>query len=198
MKKDGTKTQEETAGNDPGETRNAMWYIKELMPYVLIVILALFLNTFIIINAKIPSGSMETTIMTGERVFGNRLAYLRSDPERYEIVIFHYPDDESFLFVKRIIGLPGETIELKDGQVYINGVNDMEHETFVSSDRHDDFGPYTVPEGCYFVLGDNRAHSNDARFWNIKCVRKDKIVGRAGLRYWPLNKIGFINKYAKN
>ncbi|MDO5703356.1 MAG: signal peptidase I [Lachnospiraceae bacterium] len=191
-------TQKEPEDGASGEKRDAMWYIKEIMPYVLIIIAALFLNTFIIINARIPSGSMETTIMTGERVFGSRLAYRNSDPERYEIVIFHYPDDESLLFVKRVIGLPGDTIELRGGQVYINGVNDMENESFVSSDLKDDFGPYTVPEGCYFMLGDNRAHSNDSRFWKTKCVSRDKIVGRAGLRYWPLNKIGFINKYAKN
>ena len=172
--------------------------IREIYPYLIVVALAILLNTFIIINARIPSASMETTIMTGEHVFGNRLAYISSDPKRYEIVIFKFPDDESRLFVKRIIGLPGDTIELKDGQVYINGVNDMENESFVSTDLHDDFGPYVVPEGYYFMMGDNRAHSNDSRFWKNTCVAKEKIVGRAGLRYWPLNKIGFINKYADN
>ena len=94
--------------------------------------------------------------------------------------------------------MPGDTIEIKGGQVYINGVNDMENETFVSSDLHDDFGPYTVPENSYFMMGDNRAHSNDSRFWVHTCVTRDESVGRAGLRYWPLNKIGFINKYADN
>ena len=184
--------------NKEGSDSKAMRVVKELVPYIVVVAAALLVNTFLIINAKIPSASMETTIMTGERVFGNRLAYINSLPKRYEIVIFHYPDDEKRLFVKRVIGLPGDTIEVKDGQVYINGVNDMENETFVSSDLHDEFGPYTVPENCYFMMGDNRAHSNDSRMWHNTCVRLDQIVGRAGLRYWPLNKIGFINKYADN
>lgn len=190
------ENQKET--NKEGADSKAMRVVKELVPYIVVVAAALLVNTFLIINAKIPSASMETTIMTGERVFGNRLAYINSSPKRYEIVIFHYPDDEKRLFVKRVIGLPGDTIEVKDGQVYINGVNDMENETFVSSDLHDEFGPYTVPENCYFMMGDNRAHSNDSRMWHNTCVRLDQIVGRAGLRYWPLNKIGFINKYADN
>ena len=177
------------------EKRTAMWYVKEILPYVLIIVAALLLNTFIIINARIPSASMETTIMTGERVFGNRLAYKVSDPKRYEIAIFKFPDDESRLFVKRVIGLPGDTIELRNGAVYINGVNDMENETFISTNLGDDFGPYVVPEDCYFMMGDNRAHSNDSRFWDHTCVRKDQLVGRAGFRYWP---IGFINQYASN
>ena len=183
--------------NNRKDSKLVYWTV-ELLPYIIVVAAALMLNSFIIINAKIPSSSMETTIMTGERVFGNRLAYLKSDPKRYEIVIFHYPDDEKRLFVKRLIGLPGDVIELKNGQVYINGVNDMENEPFVSTDLHDDFGPYEVPENCYFMMGDNRAHSNDSRFWDNKCVRRDQIVGRAGLRYWPLTKIGFINQYADN
>ena len=153
------------------EKRTAMWYVKEILPYVLIIVAALLLNTFIIINARIPSASMETTIMTGERVFGNRLAYKVSDPKRYEIAIFKFPDDESRLFVKRVIGLPGDTIELRNGAVYINGVNDMENETFISTNLGDDFGPYVVPEDCYFMMGDNRAHSNDFRFWDHTCVQ---------------------------
>ncbi len=98
--------------------------IKEILPYALIVGAVLLLNRFVVINAKIPSQSMETTLMIGDRLFGNRLAYLNSDPKRYDIVIFHYPDDESQLFVKRLIGLPGDTIEVKNGVVYINGEHD--------------------------------------------------------------------------
>ncbi len=194
-----TVSSPEKAEEKKTERFTLAWFAVEVLPYVLVVLAALLINQTIIINARIPSASMETTIMTGERVFGNRLAYINSEPKRYEIVIFKYPDDEKRLFVKRIIGLPGDTIELRDGDVYINGVNDMEFENqFISSNLMDDFGPYTVPEGCYFMMGDNRAHSNDSRFWDHKCVQREKIVGRAGLRYWPLNKIGFINKYADN
>lgn len=172
--------------------------IKEILPYALIVGAVLLLNRFVVINAKIPSQSMETTLMIGDRLFGNRLAYLNSDPKRYDIVIFHYPDDESQLFVKRLIGLPGDTIEVKNGVVYINGEHDDTDDGFTSTDLYDDFGPYTVPDNCYFMMGDNRAHSNDSRFWTTTCVRRDQIVERAGFRYWPLNKIGFVNQYSNN
>lgn len=172
--------------------------IKEILPYALIVGAVLLLNRFVVINAKIPSQSMETTLMIGDRLFGNRLAYLNSDPKRYDIVIFHYPDDESQLFVKRLIGLPGDTIEVKNGVVYINGEHDDTDDGFTSTDLYDDFGPYTVPDNCYFMMGDNRAHSNDSRFWTTTCVRRDQIVARAGFRYWPLNKIGFVNQYSSN
>ena len=85
------------------------------------VVLAVLINSFVIVKAQIPSGSMENTIMTGDRVFGNRLAYAFSDPDRFDIIIFRYPDDESQLFIKRIIGLPGETVEIRNGSIYING-----------------------------------------------------------------------------
>ena len=96
-----------------------MKIVKELWEYVkliIIVLVAVFiLNHFVIINARIPSPSMENTIMTGDQIFGNRLSYLFDDPERYDIVIFEWPDDPEQLFIKRVIGLPGETVEIRDG-----------------------------------------------------------------------------------
>lgn len=86
---------------------------------VLAVILAYLITHFIIVNAVVPSASMETTVMTGDRLVANRLSYISSDPERYDIVVFKYPDDESVLYIKRIIGMPGETISIKDGNVYV-------------------------------------------------------------------------------
>ena len=98
---------------------------KEIISWIQIiaaaVIMALVLNNFILANSRVPSGSMENTIMTKSRVIGSRLSYLTDDPERGDIVIFHYPDDESVYYVKRVIGLPGETVEIVDGKVYING-----------------------------------------------------------------------------
>ena len=97
---------------------------KDLWDYAKIIlvvfVIAFLLGHFVYINARVPSGSMEQTIMTGDRVFGNRLAYKTKDPERFDIVIFKYPDDPSQLFVKRVIGLPGETVNIVDGKVYIN------------------------------------------------------------------------------
>ena len=104
-------------------TQSSFW--KEFMEYlkmiIFVVAVVLVVNNFLLINAKIPSESMEQTIMTGDRVFGNRLAYVFGEPERYDIIIFKYPDNEKELFIKRIIGMPGETVEIIDGKVYING-----------------------------------------------------------------------------
>ena len=182
-------------GNSPDGTEKPkdpiwLWLIKECWQYVAVIVVFALLFTFVVVNAKLPSGSMENTIMTGERLFGNRLAYTNSDPERYDIVIFKYPDDESRLFVKRVIGLPGETVTIRDGKVYINDSTEPLMDSFCPEKPTGDFGPFTVPEGCYFMMGDNREHSNDSRYWTNKYVSKDKIVGKVGFRYWPLTKIG--------
>ena len=171
--------------------------LRELLDYVIIIAVvagAVFLLTqFVVINARIPSSSMENTISEGDRVFGNRLSYINSDPQRYDIVIFKYPDDESKLFIKRIIGLPGETVEIKNGKVYINGSSEPLDDSFCPETPTGDFGPYVVPENSYFVMGDNREHSHDSRYWTNHFVSKDKILGKAGFRYWPFNKIGMVS-----
>lgn len=152
---------------------------------IFVVVVVLVVNNFLLINAKIPSESMEQTIMTGDRVFGNRLAYVFGDPERYDIIIFKYPDNEKELFIKRIIGMPGETVEIKDGKVYINGSKEPLKDSFTPETPVGDYGPYTVPENSYFVLGDNRNYSKDSRFWNNPYVAEDKILGKAVLKYFP-------------
>ena len=168
-------------------TQSSFW--KEFMEYlkmiIFVVVVVLVVNNFLLINAKIPSESMEQTIMTGDRVFGNRLAYVFGDPERYDIIIFKYPDNEKELFIKRIIGMPGETVEIKDGKVYINGSKEPLKDSFTPETPVGDYGPYTVPENSYFVLGDNRNYSKDSRFWNNPYVAEDKILGKAVLRYFP-------------
>ena len=173
----------------------SMW--KELWDYAKIIIvvfvIAFLLGQFVYINARVPSGSMEQTIMTGDRVFGNRLAYKTKDPERFDIVIFKYPDDPSQLFVKRVIGLPGETVNIVDGKVYINDSEEPLDDSFCPETPQGSFGPYEVPEGCYFMLGDNRNHSMDSRYWMNTFVEKDAIEAEVAIRYWPLNKIGTVN-----
>lgn len=154
------------------------------------VIAAFLINNFILFNANVPSGSMENTIMTGDRVFGFRLAYLLSEPERGDIVIFKYPDNESLNYIKRIIGLPGETITIRDGLVYINDSQTPLEEPYLAETPYrQDYGPFEVPEGHYFMLGDNRNNSADSRFWNNTYVAKDKIEAKAFLRYWKGFKI---------
>lgn len=171
--------------------KNSIW--KELWEYIKMIIfvvaVVLIINNVLLINARVPSESMEKTIMTGDRFFGNRLAYLFSDPERFDIVVFKYPDDESQLFVKRVIGLPGETVEIKEGKVYINGSETPLDDSFTPETPIGDYGPYVVPEDSYFMLGDNRNHSGDSRFWKQPYVEKEKIVGKAILRYFPGIKI---------
>ena len=112
---------EEKNQTEQSDESRSVW--RELWDYAKIIIavfvIAFLLGHFVYINARVPSGSMEETIMTGDRVFGNRLAYIKDDPERFDIVIFKYPDDPSQLFVKRVIGLPGETVNIVDGKVYI-------------------------------------------------------------------------------
>ena len=153
------------------------------------VLIALAIDNFVIVNAQIPSGSMENTIMTGDRVIGNRFAYSFSDPQRFDIIIFRYPDDESQLFIKRLIGLPGETVEIRDGKVYINGSDEPLDDSFVPEVPTGNYGPYKVPENSYFMLGDNREYSRDSRFWKNTFVSFDEIVGKAVVRYYPSIKL---------
>lgn len=170
---------------------------KELFQWVLViigaVILAFLIDTFVIVNAQIPSGSMENTIMTGDRVFGNRLAYKFSDPKRFDIIIFKYPDDESQLFIKRIIGLPGETVQITDGDIYIDG--EILQESYgreVIKDSGLAAEPIVLGEDEYFVLGDNRNDSTDSRDPSVGVIHRDEIIGRAWLRIWPLDKFGVL------
>lgn len=171
--------------------KNSIW--KELWEYIkmiiFVIVVVLIVNNVLLINARVPSESMEKTIMTGDRFFGNRLAYFFNNPERFDIVVFKYPDDESQLFVKRVIGLPGETVEIREGKVYINGSDTPLDDSFTPETPMGNYGPYVVPEGSYFMLGDNRNHSGDSRFWKQPYVEKDKIVGKAILRYFPGIKI---------
>ena len=153
---------------------------KELFQWLIAILaavaIALFVDNFLIVNAQIPSGSMENTIMTGDRVVGNRLSYLTKNPERYDVIIFKYPDDESQLFIKRIIGLPGETVEIRDGHIYIDGSSEPLEDVETKEYMVGNYGPYTVPEGCYFCLGDNRPRSEDSR--ELGAFRRREITGK--------------------
>lgn len=171
--------------------------VRDWLVALSIAIVAMVLLTqFVIVNARIPSASMEDTIMTGDRVIGLRFAYWFRDVERGDIVIFKYPDDESQLFVKRVIGLPGDTIEIKEGKIYIDGSAEPLSEEYLKEAPRTDLevsnGVYQVPEGCYFMLGDNRNYSKDSRYWENKYVARDKIIGEAWLRVYP--NFGLLNK----
>lgn len=167
---------------------------REIMEWIIVIcvaiVIAVVLNTFIIVNAIIPSASMEPTIMTGNRIFGNRLAYIKEDPKRGDIIIFRYPDNEKELFIKRIIGEPGDTVTIIEGKVYINDSDTPLDEPYLKVIPLGDYGPYEVPADSYFVMGDNRNNSADSRFWQNTFVKREKILGKAAVRYfWPPSKI---------
>ena len=136
--------------------------------------------------------------MTNSRMIGLRFSYWFEKPDRGDIIVFHYPDDPKQIFVKRIIGLPGETVEMIDGITYIDGVA-ME-EDYINPDywerpiegKNYNCGPFTVPEGHYFVMGDNRGNSHDSRFWDNHFVSKKAIIGKAVYCYWPTKYAGVL------
>ena len=126
---------------------------------VVTILLTEFILNFVIINANIPSGSMENTIMTNDKLIALRTSYWFKDPKRGDIIIFKYPEDEREWYIKRVIALPGETVQVKDGKVYINGSSKPLSEPYIKEEPVEDFGPYTVPKNGYFVMGDNRNNS---------------------------------------
>lgn len=159
------------------------------------ILVALVLKNFVIINATVPTGSMENTIMPGDDLFGFRLAYQFSEPKRGDIIIFKYPDDEEEKYVKRIIGLPGETVRISNAKVYIDDSETPLQEEYLKDEWTVATGPFEfqVPEGCYFVMGDNRNDSWDARYWDNTYVAREKIIGKAEWVYFPFDRIGSLD-----
>lgn len=163
--------------------------------------LAMFIRTFFVQAFKIPSGSMLPTLQIGDHLLVNKLLYgVRVpivgtrflsffEPERGDIIVFVYPEDRDKDFIKRIVGVPGDVIEIRQKQLYRNGKQvDRSSEPYaqymkgVEPGVRDNFGPVTVPEGHVFVMGDNRDHSFDSRFWGF--VPYEDIKGKAFIIYW--------------
>lgn len=147
-------------------------------------IIAYVANNFILVNAMVPTGSMENTIMTGDRLVASRLSYLFSSPSRFDIILFPSPHHEDLIYIKRVIGLPGESIVIVNGRIYINGVYLEEDSAFVKESFSGSFGAFIVGEREYFVLGDNRNNSFDSRFWENPFIPEDSIIGRAVFKYF--------------
>lgn len=187
---------------DNGQEEKKSSFLRELLDFLAPIIIALVIATIlkyvVFANAIIPTGSMLNTIHENDRVIASRLSYKFGEPERYDIAIFKYPDNEEQLFVKRVIGLPGETVSIQDGTVYITGADGKTHqldESFVSPENKDHYnGTFVVPEDSYFVMGDNRDNSVDSRYWiTTNYVSKDKLVGKVLFRYYPFNNFGKLN-----
>ena len=141
---------------------------------VTVVVVVLFLNQVILINARVPSGSMEQTIMTGDRLIGFRFSYWFNDPDRGDIVLFKYPVDGKTIYIKRVIGLPGETVTISDGSVYIDGQEQPLDEGYINGEWYmdNDGMEFVVPEDSYFVMGDNRNNSADGRYWATLAIQQ--------------------------
>lgn len=180
-------TEWDSSPNDSCRQKKKRAVLKEIFSnagcIVAAVCIGLILNRYIIANAQVPTGSMETTVMAGDRIIINRLSYKFAEPQRGDIVTFIYPDDGETLYLKRIMGLPGETIEGKNGVIYIDG--EPLEKDFTQEVSEEDFGPYTVPEGSYFMMGDNRNNSWDSRYWEHKFVKEEDIIGKALFSYFP-------------
>jgi signal peptidase I len=128
---------------------------------------------------------MEPNLQTGERLLGNKFIYRFEKPVRGDVIVFRFPPNPRKIFIKRVIGMPGDTVEIREGQVFLN--SHKLPEPYLEHTAHGDFPPQRVPEDCVFVLGDNRDESNDSRFWGDLPVKN--IQAKAWLRYWPLHKL---------
>jgi len=151
-------------------------------------VLALLLRTFVFEPFYIPSASMEPTLYPEDRILVSKVDYLFSPPSRGDVIVFKYPLEPSVDYIKRIIGLPGEVIEIHNGLVFING--EALEENYIIQHEGYDFGPLRVPEGMYFVMGDNRNDSSDSRYWGP--LDQSLIVGEAKVIYWPPTRIMLI------
>lgn len=174
----------------PDKTNKGSSALRELLSWIQIIVIAavvaFVLNNFLIANSRVPTGSMENTIMTGDRVIGSRLSYRFEDPARGDIIIFHAPDEPETLYVKRIIGLPGDKVTIRDGHVYLNDSETPLEESYIKEPmKPAALQEFQVPEGAYFCMGDNRNGSVDARYWKNHYVYIDKIVAKVLFRYWP-------------
>lgn len=165
-----------------------------LITVVLAIALVLVLRAFVIVNAVVPTGSMENTIMPGDHLLGLRSAIITSEYERGDIIFFLFPDDETQHYVKRIIGLPGEKVVINNGKIYIDDSEVPLEEPYLKEEWVSATGPYefNIPEDSYLVLGDNRNGSADARYWRNPYVAEDKIIGKAIFTYFPFGRWGFV------
>ena len=149
------------------------------------LVLAFLIKTFVVGNFWIPSESMVPTIEVNDKVIVTNFSYWFEGPKRGDVIVFRYPLDNKKDYIKRCIGLPGETVEFRDSKLYVNG--QLVEEPYLPEGLvFEDYGPIEVPEGQYFMCGDNRNHSSDSRVWGF--VEKRLIIGKAQVIYWPFDR----------
>ncbi len=188
------------------EGRSNRWIFELVGVVVVALVLAFLLRTFVIATYSIPSGSMEPTLQVGDRIVVDKLSYHLHGVDRGNIVVFSTPPNENCAgppvanLVKRVIGLPGETISLSGGRVVING-RVLPEPWLPASEQHTTYPgpssapyalhqPYRIPSGDVYVMGDNRMLSCDSRYWGP--IKKSTIVGKVDVRIWPLSRLGFF------
>ena len=170
-------------------------FIKDVVViFIVALVLAVLLKTFVVDNRIIPSSSMAPTVEPGSRILVNRFIYNFNDVEAGDIIVFE-PTESTKIdlgmeddLLKRVIGLPGDEIQITDGELYINGT-EMD-ESYIAETMTYEYGPITVPDDCVFVLGDNRNYSADSHVWTDPFVPIDNIKGKAFFIYWPFDHFG--------
>lgn len=166
----------------------------EILEYVqafaIAIVLAAFIITFIAQSFVVEGSSMEPSLHNRERLLVNKLVYRFKEPQRGDVVVFRYPANPKRKFIKRIIGVPGDIVEVRDGHVILNG--QVLEEDYTMDLTLGTFGPEVVPPGHYFVLGDNRNNSDDSRFPDVGFVPRANIVGKAFVTWWPPSEIGLV------
>lgn len=173
----------------PSQHEENPW-VETLKTFALSAVLALGIRTFVAEARYIPSGSMLPTLQINDRLIIDKVSYHFSDVQRGDIVVFNPTEvlRQKFkdAFIKRVIGLPGDTVEVRRGTVFVNG--EALSENYIAAEPDYVYGPETVPEGQYLVLGDNRNNSYDSHYWGF--VPRDLIVGKAVVRFWPPQRLG--------
>lgn len=174
---------------------SVMWELLGWLFYILIIIgLTYLIITYVGQRTRVSGSSMETTLSDGDNLIVDKLSYRFQDPKRFDIVVFPYKYEENTYYIKRIIGLPGDTVQVKDGYTYINGEL-LESDIYgaeVMIEAGTASEPITLGEEEYFVLGDNRNHSLDSRDPSVGILKREDLIGRAWVRIYPFDKMGVI------
>lgn len=165
--------------------------IELLHDLAIAVVVCVLLITYVVQAFKVQGTSMSPELLDGERILVNKFLYRFGDIERGDVVVFWYPEDPELSFIKRIVGLPGETVEVRNGKVYVDTVLIDEPYVMVDNADHRSFASQEIRPGHYFVLGDNRRGSNDSRSWGL--VPERYIYGKAFVRIWPPKDVGAID-----
>lgn len=186
---------ESGAGTPDDHGPSAAWVlIRELLETIVLSLIIFLLIRQVVQNYRIESHSMEPNFYEGEFILVNKLAFKLGEPERGEVIVFHNPNNVEEDYIKRVIALPGDTIEIHEQTVFVNGEAFPEPYPLNAFRPGEDFGPLEVPLDQLFVMGDNRGNSSDSR--RIGSIPEELVVGQAWLRVWPIDKWGLIQHYS--